>query len=687
MPAKNRNFNGCWTCRERKVKCDLARPRCLRCITSGLACKGYDIKLRWALQTGLRGVKMVAVGSHDDDEDSGTQRSSVDFVRYPRSMTYDTYAMLGRAIDAVDTALAANQGLHDVENGPFGAYKWLAASKIPEDPAEGDDLSQGQASWIHRELVDSARLSIVAIKGPDYIPRDQNMLHILYPKFFPNMDSDDWLVPQSFLQELMAPLGLDLMVRTTFRTLLRHLGSRQFSFLKLFWPENCWALVVIPHIHRLVGEYVCNYETWSGIYNDTFTPPQLVSNLKLTAVYLSLGMAAFSLARDHPLYLGVSLKLRKLCSTLLNSHLDDYDSNSDRFDSTQIEYETLLLLCIVLQVQFDSVFGVFENYNLAFAIGDYVVQNKLTGRPVPLLAAFVMHTFTMANIFFLSTQEVGAFNYSIDVSEYNKNYRDLSDNYDLIQGPRDDEDPSPVQTESPGLVPGSGLAALASDTPRKRRKVDLNILTVLSSPEPVVTREAVALLWGYTPQILDFFLRVIHLTNHKSTFRSRKVFPRNFPKICADMEDELNSFDVARFGLSDLPFRLELHELLYRNIKCLFFAVRVYFARLIKEAPLATYQHLIVACLDELDRVYLLSTRLAHSIKPPFFVVLICGSDAVSPALQQRVRNLWKSPHLGWANHWRAKQILYEVWKRREEGEDVSWMDLVREWDLVLYMG
>lgn len=33
-----RSRNGCWTCRTKKVKCDEARPRCLRCIRLRLFC-------------------------------------------------------------------------------------------------------------------------------------------------------------------------------------------------------------------------------------------------------------------------------------------------------------------------------------------------------------------------------------------------------------------------------------------------------------------------------------------------------------------------------------------------------------------------------------------------------------------------------------------------------------------------
>ncbi|GAW15162.1 hypothetical protein ANO14919_045710 [Xylariales sp. No.14919] len=45
--AKTKTFTGCWTCRSRKVKCDLRRPSCNRCIKARLDCQGYEVPLYW----------------------------------------------------------------------------------------------------------------------------------------------------------------------------------------------------------------------------------------------------------------------------------------------------------------------------------------------------------------------------------------------------------------------------------------------------------------------------------------------------------------------------------------------------------------------------------------------------------------------------------------------------------------
>ncbi|GAV46430.1 hypothetical protein ZYGR_0A00210 [Zygosaccharomyces rouxii] len=88
---RGKTFTGCWTCRSRKVKCDLRRPHCQRCEKSGLVCGGYDIKLRWSkpLQFDEFGVPISAAQGNAQDNTSGAsndepqyQRRNIDFVRY-----------------------------------------------------------------------------------------------------------------------------------------------------------------------------------------------------------------------------------------------------------------------------------------------------------------------------------------------------------------------------------------------------------------------------------------------------------------------------------------------------------------------------------------------------------------------------------------------------------------------------
>ncbi|CCC69012.1 hypothetical protein NCAS_0C00220 [Naumovozyma castellii] len=85
-PRRAKTFTGCWTCRSRKVKCDLRRPGCVRCDKSGLECGGYDIKLRWSklVKFDPYGVQLPPSpnGNSASNEEPQYQRRNIDFVKY-----------------------------------------------------------------------------------------------------------------------------------------------------------------------------------------------------------------------------------------------------------------------------------------------------------------------------------------------------------------------------------------------------------------------------------------------------------------------------------------------------------------------------------------------------------------------------------------------------------------------------
>lgn len=54
---RGKTFTGCWTCRERHVKCDEQRPKCKRCVAGNFECQGYSTRLTWLAPMGQRVAK------------------------------------------------------------------------------------------------------------------------------------------------------------------------------------------------------------------------------------------------------------------------------------------------------------------------------------------------------------------------------------------------------------------------------------------------------------------------------------------------------------------------------------------------------------------------------------------------------------------------------------------------------
>ncbi|SCU86204.1 LADA_0D12992g1_1 [Lachancea dasiensis] len=87
-----KTFTGCWTCRARKIKCDLRKPTCLRCEKSGFECGGYDIKLQWSQPIQFNRFGQVAPVSHtstgSSSDEPSSQRRDIAFVKYKEEYEY-----------------------------------------------------------------------------------------------------------------------------------------------------------------------------------------------------------------------------------------------------------------------------------------------------------------------------------------------------------------------------------------------------------------------------------------------------------------------------------------------------------------------------------------------------------------------------------------------------------------------
>lgn len=134
-----KTFTGCFTCRSRKIRCDLTRPYCLNCKRAQHKCSGYDIKLRWLVPIGFRPngrnpiANPVVFPELDQDGESGSdffQRRNVGFVVWDAKKNcrpYETYDEMDLDLNRLrldklsdDTRL----------NGPFGVFSSTRRHKL-----------------------------------------------------------------------------------------------------------------------------------------------------------------------------------------------------------------------------------------------------------------------------------------------------------------------------------------------------------------------------------------------------------------------------------------------------------------------------------------------------------------------------------------------------------------------------
>ncbi|OBA19056.1 hypothetical protein METBIDRAFT_33673 [Metschnikowia bicuspidata var. bicuspidata NRRL YB-4993] len=808
MPPRSRNFNGCWTCRIRKIKCDATRPKCQRCQKANLECKGYKVVLAWAdvstLDNDNKLTSLNAAKLPNRKYERASLRRNLELVKFPKLMLYETYDKLNQIVAQFDeTHSTVLRPCFIV--GPFGVFPLETSSQLPlidhspkdlnslpqesalaHTPAEvleketgflsavsvsevlGSDLessifSKTTNAYVHYKLLDYAKLTILSIKGPRHKFNEQGMFHILYPKFFPNVESDNWRPNGRVLNELFSQDSAgNIVIAPSMGSDFKFLLDSLLSSMRVAHNQNPWKSLVVPFIKQMFFEIICEEYPESNSWKNHLTgktPTAIPRNLLLRNIKFSIFCMCLSISWHERSLSGlkvtnavdslfvndelkISIELRKIAINILNYHLDEYDGNSEYYPVD--DYDTYFLLALILQVHIDNLFGVFENYELMYAIGDFILKKpKSSRRHQSSLQRHLRHSFNILNILYESTQTINFFNYSISGKDQRLKYLDLDEDYDLTKNDTnkekdfssddseedfgsgdDDESAVNVCATSSTSQALSFTVNFDGEKPRKssnnndlRQPKELGFKSFQeglpdkgSYPNPIIpTLEdgSIFLSYGLPKALLQLVQEVVHLTNHKAVFKTRGLAPRNFPRICAEIEDKILNFNVENHwklydnhynpitNVATKFFISDFHEGLFHNVIYFHNALVVYFKRLIPESPKQIYQPFIQASFFHMEKLIALNKTLKvkginYHFNPLFWPLLVCGCEidlSTHGYLREQCQKLWNERCFKRFNYWRSKQILFEVWHRREQGEDTSFMDLIREWGIVLSLG
>lgn len=175
MPVKSKSFTGCWTCRARKIKCDLGTPECRQCEKAGIKCEGYSIKLRWS-----------------GEADPGNDRRAVEFVKFPENMMYTTYDDLDGDLNNLN--VTSPQGDATTVVGPFGVFHGCAPRKDLTGSNSGRRRRKNHAQKSNSE--------------PQSRDNSQNSTPALHPHPSSSFNSTPQLTPQGHSNSTASTFGL-----------------------------------------------------------------------------------------------------------------------------------------------------------------------------------------------------------------------------------------------------------------------------------------------------------------------------------------------------------------------------------------------------------------------------------------------------------------------------------------------
>lgn len=119
---RSKSFLGCYTCRRRKIACDLGKPSCLKCKKSGFVCEGYDVKLRWSqpIEFDKYGYQLP---SKPNQETEYYQRRSIEYVKYSEKSAYKLYDEMDSDLATLHNMYLESPASDTVIKGHFGVFR------------------------------------------------------------------------------------------------------------------------------------------------------------------------------------------------------------------------------------------------------------------------------------------------------------------------------------------------------------------------------------------------------------------------------------------------------------------------------------------------------------------------------------------------------------------------------------
>ncbi|CVK95946.1 related to ARG81-transcription factor involved in arginine metabolism [Fusarium mangiferae] len=146
---RTHSFGGCKTCRKRHLKCDQSLPRCNRCKQAGLNCEGFTPALRWLVSTGREVYDRQPTQIADVGAEQYSRRhlfTEEDRELMSNALVTNVPSTVTAALNQIDEESKGLDVKDDVANtcevGPFQVFKFETSQSAttPSDHVSFNDM-------------------------------------------------------------------------------------------------------------------------------------------------------------------------------------------------------------------------------------------------------------------------------------------------------------------------------------------------------------------------------------------------------------------------------------------------------------------------------------------------------------------------------------------------------------------
>lgn len=540
--------------------------------------------------------------------------------------------------------------------------------------------------------------------------------------------------------------------------LVRLFVKSQPNIMFLSFNGCLFDTVLIPFLYKTVGELLV-FESSVGVTkSDDIEFNKYCDVLKRTFCMISLSITSFSqykiLFDAHAIhdaslcYFKSFIAFREMAIIYLAKLLEPFvkEGRGKEFMAKLFKVGHLkeFAITIIMAIYQDSYVDIIHNYKLLYGILRDVTKFYKGLNHVDEQMDGILQWFRYMNVFFGTCSTIDLDNYKID----DPGFEDLQPGYSLIRETVCDSTPQnyaniEIKSQVRPLNDGETLLD-AKDKPPRSFSVTFNYdettgdVNMSEIDEPALPNGAmqmkdgkrilnsssqqgvkiyvpsdpefgqngvssVELSYGIPISLLELLEKTVRLTDHRNWCLRHNVHPRNFPKFCCDLEEDLMNWKLPwdlyegeeNGGNGVLKFHSLFHKAIYHLTMSVYNTTLLFFFRLIKDIDPSLFQdriHSTIEQLEELKRLSMNGSFLRDmKISPPFWCFFITGSDAIDPGLQRRFDELGRTWFVA-GHKWIGKQVMMELWRERNEAEaydddekENSWLDMIKGWEISGY--
>ncbi|KAG7806839.1 hypothetical protein KL921_004633 [Ogataea angusta] len=779
-----KSFKGCFTCRRRKVACDLGRPACAKCQKSGFVCDGYDVKLRWSSF-----VKFDKYGNQLPNETSQEveyyQRRSIPYVRYPPSQRYTMYSQLDEALASLAKHEIADDEDGSRQQGPFGVFRGVFRAQQPsakraklakDDTARAGAAGNGNLGneWLSTELLDAALLTASALNGDTHFldmfksdtlepigeiddtvqPAEtvsNQMLHMLFQgrnstsdvnphssreNSHYHADSSSNLInihagkgakmPKTIMEiietaPLPANIAVDkfgipntsLTVHPMTRYLLNYYIENLADMMTVIpLPKNPWKFIYFPRALMAVGELASMGRT---------------SNARNCLLNALLAVSAFNLqskftrgSDEMKYYVDLGIQLRQQATNFLNKCLEE--------DVLKQKYKDVLV-AVLSMVTIDVVWGTMSGCKIHLDHCEKIIEKKMKVKKKLSTKAVILHRiFSSLKLIQDSTSLENIAKQEIFLNENNYSsfiigspasteevQRFNSNNVIGIKKRRHKRDAAvpatseeTTDTKSKGVynekITDNGKVRIEyivnqvesveqeeGGSPKSEVPAFIDITRTSFQPsknkleDKMISSDAI---YGLPNSLILIFSEVVHLIRFKKFHKDQGLeLPLFFDELSDQLEYKLLSWQLEWTLTQDddcTAYISPRHEGIYHHVMSFYHGLVIYFYRFVEDVNPMYLQERVEKVLGHLDQIQNIVEQHKDTcyIIPLFWQGFVAGSEAMTVFLQNGY-NLWghKISQTGVGTYWNARQIMLEIWRRKNYNhKNDSWPDVLRDW-------